>query len=124
MRSDFAAPGPKGATASPISSRETESPRSEPAAETHWAPDSHGEYYWIVFSSERDYGHRVTRANTAPSCIANGVQQCKQIWVGAISKAALAAGAVDPSAAPMWLPGQDTQTTNISPFWTAGLIVN
>lgn len=90
----------------------------------HWAPDSHGEYYWIVFSSERDYGHRVTRANTAPSCVANGVQQCKQIWVGAISKAALAAGAVDPSAAPMWLPGQDTQTTNISPFWTAGLIVN
>lgn len=90
----------------------------------HWAPESNGEYYWIVFSSERDYGHKVTRTNSAPACIANGVLQCKQIWIGAISKADLASGAVDPSAAPVWLPGQDTQTTNISPFWTAGLIVN
>jgi len=90
----------------------------------HWAPESGGDYYWVVFSSERDYGHKVTAANSNPSCVANGVRQCKQIWIGAISKAALARGDADPSAAPVWLPGQDPGTTNISPFWTAGLIVN
>ena len=90
----------------------------------HWAPESGGDYYWVVFSSERDYGHRITAGNTDPTCVGNGVTQCKQIWVGAISKAALASGAPDPSAAPMWLPGQDARTNNISPFWTAGLIVN
>lgn len=90
----------------------------------HWAPNDSGDYYWIVFSSERDYGWKVTRTSTDPSCVANGVTQCKQIWIGAVSKAALAAGDPDPSAAPMWLPGQDPRTNNISPFWTAGLIVN
>lgn len=90
----------------------------------HWAPESNGDYYWVVFSSERDYGHKITRANTDPSCVANGVLQCKQIWIGAISKAALASGAADPSAPPMWLPGQDPRADNISPFWTAGLVVN
>jgi hypothetical protein len=89
----------------------------------HWAPGDSEDYYWVVFASERDYGHKVTQGNTAQSCIANGVRQCKQIWVGAISKAKLAAGAgtIDPSAPPMWLPGQNHQTNNISPYWTTGL---
>ncbi len=86
----------------------------------HWAPGDTNDYYWIVFSSERDYGHEVTAANTAPSCVENGVQQCKQIWIGAVDKQKVAAGApmVDPSAPPVWLPGQDTQADNISPYWT------
>jgi Tol biopolymer transport system component len=85
----------------------------------HWAPGATNDYYWIVFSSERDYGHEITQANTAPGCVENGMLQCKQIWIGAISKAQLAAGlTVDPSAPPMWLPGQDPQADNISPYWT------
>src|SRR5262249_58794444 len=82
----------------------------------HWAPGNTTDYYWLVFSSERDYGHEVTQANTAAPCVANGVKQCKQIWIGAIAKSKLGAG--DPSAPPMWLPGQDTQTDNISPYWS------
>jgi len=85
----------------------------------HWAPGQTSDYYWIVFSSEQDYGHEVTATTAVGTpCVANGVKQCKQIWIGAISKAALAAGAVDPSAAPVWLPGQDTKNDNISPYWT------
>ncbi len=84
----------------------------------HWAPTDSNEYYWIVFSSERDYGHRSTLANGAP-CVGNGVRQCKQIWLGAIAKNKLT-GAVtmDPSAPPMWLPGQETAANNISPYWS------
>ena len=85
----------------------------------HWAPGETSDYYWVVFSSERDYGHEVTAANTATPCVANGVQQCKQIWIGAIDKSKLNAGlTIDPSSPPMWLPGQDTQADNISPYWT------
>ena len=90
----------------------------------HWAPGQTTDYYWIVFSSERDYGHEVTAATSASTtCIRNGVSQCKQIWIGAISKAALMAGQLDPSSPPVWLPGQDTANDNISPYWTvpAGL---
>jgi hypothetical protein len=88
----------------------------------HWAPTVGTDYYWIVFSSERDYGHRITAANTDPSCVANGVTQCKQIWIGAVAKTKLS-GTVDPSSAPMWLPGQDMRADNISPYWSvpAGL---
>ncbi len=40
----------------------------------HWAPTISSDYYWIVFSSERDYGHEVTSTHTAPACVANGVK--------------------------------------------------
>jgi hypothetical protein len=83
----------------------------------HWAPTASNDYYWVVFSSQRDYGHRVTRGNSHPSCVANGVLQCKQLWLGAIAKNKLTGG-IDPSAPPMWLPGQDIQADNISPFWS------
>ncbi|CAN5351670.1 hypothetical protein BH11MYX1_BH11MYX1_15700 [soil metagenome] len=84
----------------------------------HWAPGATADYYWIVYSSEQNYGHEVTATNTAVKCVANGVKQCKQIWIGAISKAALMAGSLDPSSPPVWVPGQDTQADNISPYWT------
>ena len=86
----------------------------------HWAPTNSTDYYWVVFSTERDYGHKLTKANTAPACVANGVQQCKQIWISAISKSTLAAKSPpdDPSFAPMWMPGQDIGADNISPYWT------
>jgi len=89
----------------------------------HWAPGSTTDYYWIVFSQERNYGHELTPGNTAASCVQNGVLQCKQIWIAAISKAALAQGNIDPSSPPVWVPGQDIKADNISPYWTvpAGL---
>ncbi len=83
----------------------------------HWAPAASNDYYWVVFSSQRDYGHRVTQANSHPSCVANGVLQCKQLWLGAVAKNKLT-GLVDPSAPPMWLPGQDIAADNISPYWS------
>lgn len=83
----------------------------------HWAPASGTDFYWIVFASERDYGHKITGANTAPGCKANGVTQCKQIWIGAISKLKVD-GKQDPSFAPVWMPGQDIDANNISPYWT------
>lgn len=83
----------------------------------HWAPGAAKDYYWVVFSSERDYGHKVTAANTAAVCKANGVKQCKQIWIGAIDRTKLG-GATDPSAPPVWMPGQDLGADNISPYWT------
>jgi hypothetical protein len=86
----------------------------------HWAPTNNADYYWVVFSSERDYGHKLTKSNTASACIANGVQQCKQIWIAAIDKATLTAKTPpdDPSAPPVWMPGQDIGADNISPYWT------
>ncbi|MGN6110993.1 MAG: TolB family protein [Kofleriaceae bacterium] len=84
----------------------------------HWAPTVSNDYYWIVFSSERDYGHRTTAATSPPSCVANGVRQCKQIWLGAIAKNKLSNGTMDPSAPPMWLPGQNPLANNISPYWS------
>jgi hypothetical protein len=86
----------------------------------HWAPGQTTDYLWIVFSSERSYGHKVTAQNSNPACVANGVLQCKQLWIGAIDKQKLMAGGTpdDPSAAPMWLPGQDMGADNISPYWT------
>jgi hypothetical protein len=84
----------------------------------HWAPTVSNDYYWIVFSSERDYGHRSTLATGAP-CAANGVRQCKQIWLGAIARNKLTGTVtLDPSAPPMWLPGQETAANNISPYWS------
>jgi hypothetical protein len=95
---------------------------SDPAVDVtwpHWAPGNTTDYYWVVFSSEREYGHLLTSANTASSCIGAGVAQCKQIWIGAIDKKKLVgAQPTDPSAPPMWLPGQDIGADNISPYWT------
>jgi hypothetical protein len=85
----------------------------------HWAPGQTTEYYWVVFASQRDYGHRVTAANSNPTCVGNGVFQCKQLWIGAIARDQVqGAPAADPSAPPVWLPGQDLGANNISPYWT------
>lgn len=83
----------------------------------HWAPTVGTDYYWVIFSSQRDYGHRITEGNTSSACVANGVRQCKQLWIGAVARDRLT-GTVDPSAPPMWLPGQDPGADNISPYWS------
>jgi hypothetical protein len=88
----------------------------------HWAPTVSNEYYWIVFSSERDYGHRTTQATSPASCKQNKVQQCKQIWLTAIARNKLN-GTIDPSAPPMWLPGQAPLANNISPYWSRPAVI-
>jgi hypothetical protein len=89
----------------------------------HWAPNDSNDYHWVVFSSERDYGHRSTVATSPFECISNGITlQCKQIWLGAIAKNKLG-GAVDPSAPPMWMPGQSPTANNISPYWTRPAVI-
>jgi hypothetical protein len=86
----------------------------------HWAPTSSSDYYWVVFSSEHPYGHKLNQQNTAAACVANGTLECKQIWISAVSKATLSAKSPpdDPSSPPVWLPGQDIGADNISPYWT------
>ncbi|HEY1955903.1 MAG TPA: hypothetical protein VGH28_09820 [Polyangiaceae bacterium] len=86
----------------------------------HWAPTNSSDYYWVVYSTERPYGHKLTKANTAAACVQNGVLECKQIWVAAISKSALTGNnpPADPSSPPVWMPGQDLGADNISPYWT------
>jgi Tol biopolymer transport system component len=88
----------------------------------HWAPANSAEYYWVVFSSERDYGHEVTGATSPAGCKQNGVSQCKQIWIGAIAKSKVpqpgTPNPADPSSPPVWMPGQDGDANNISPYWT------
>ncbi len=88
----------------------------------HWAPTVGTDYYWLVFSSQRDYGHLLNEGNTFAGCIGNGVRQCKQLWIAAIARNKLT-GLLDPSSPPMWLPGQDMRADNISPYWSvpAGL---
>jgi hypothetical protein len=95
-------------------------PGDEDVTWPHWAPTSGSDYYWVVFSSEHDYGHKLTAANTSPTCVSNGVKQCKQIWIAAMDKAKLKGGSPpdDPSRPPVWMPGQDIDADNISPYWT------
>ncbi|MGE0397235.1 MAG: TolB family protein [Kofleriaceae bacterium] len=89
----------------------------------HWAPTVSNDYYWVVFSSERDYGHRATMATSPAACTSNGIAlQCKQIWLGAIAKNRLGGG-MDPSAPPMWMPGQSPTANNISPYWSRPAVI-
>jgi len=83
----------------------------------HWAPGVAADYYWVVFSSERSYGHKMNPSLSPKECASNGVKSCKQIWIGAIDKTRLD-GISDPSAPPMWMPGQTLAADNISPYWT------
>jgi hypothetical protein len=82
-----------------------------------FSPD-HGSYrgktlYWIAFSSRRDYGLALKGSidgTTKP-----------QLWFTAIVVDSGTAPAVDPSAAPVWLPGQDPNLSgprgNHTPVW-------
>jgi hypothetical protein len=83
----------------------------------HWAPGVATDYYWVVFSTERPYGHKMNASLSPDACKQNGVQSCKQIWIGAIDRKLVGTG-VDPSAAPIWMPGQTLAANNISPYWT------
>ena len=68
-------------------------------------PVERGGYFWVVFTSMRDWGNKLT--GTAQ----NGK---KRLWVAAIDKAQ---GTVDPSHPAFFLEGQEEATTNMRGFW-------
>jgi hypothetical protein len=76
------------------------------AFEPTFNPIERGGYFWVVFTSMRDYGHRVTGTPN------NGK---KRLWVAAIEKDPQPGA--DPSHPAFFLEGQDETTTNMRGFW-------
>jgi hypothetical protein len=68
-------------------------------------PIDRGGYFWVVATSERDWGNRLTGAANSGK---------KRLWVAAIDKAP---GAADPSHPAFFLEGQEETTTNMRGFW-------
>ncbi len=75
-----------------------------------FSPFIAGGYYWLLFRSFRPYGHYTQFSDTAHT-------YQHQLWVTAISAQDLAAGNIDPSRPAFWLPGQDTDTNNMTAQW-------
>lgn len=71
-----------------------------------WGPLPDDEILWLAFSSRRDH----------PLVNEDSPVLLPQIWVAAIDPSLAEAGE-DPSSAPFWLPGQDTQSDNHLPLW-------
>ncbi len=70
-------------------------------------PVERGGYFWVVFTSSRDWGNRITGTPN------NGK---KRLWVAAIDKSWSGAG--DPSHPAFFLQGQEEGTTNMRGFWS------
>jgi hypothetical protein len=73
-----------------------------------FSPFSLGGYFWMSFLSRRDYGNGETGVGTRGD-------NRQQIWVAAIR--ADAGPGEDASSVPYWLPGQNTESQNISAYW-------
>lgn len=77
----------------------------------HWsyeptfAPESSGGYHWVVFTSRRTFGNKLTGDKNS----------VKQLWLFAID--ADPKPGQDPSHPAFWLPGQDPNTLNMRGFW-------
>ena len=76
------------------------------AFEPTFNPIERGGYFWVVFTSMRDYGHRITGTPN------NGK---KRLWVAAIDKNPQPGA--DPSHPAFFLEGQNEATTNMRGFW-------
>ncbi len=68
-------------------------------------PVARGGYFWVVFTSSRDWGNRVTGTPD------NGK---KRLWVAAVETGPVA---TDPSHPAFFLEGQEETTTNMRGFW-------
>ena len=69
-----------------------------------WGPLPDDDVLWLAFSSVRPY-------TVDPS-----FNELPQIWITAIDPNKVESGE-DPSSAPFWLPGQETQSDNHLPVW-------
>ncbi|MBK8255356.1 MAG: hypothetical protein IPK82_22195 [Polyangiaceae bacterium] len=72
--------------------------------EPTFAPEEAGGYNWVVFTSRRTYGNRLTGNST----------QVKQLWITAVD--ANVTPGTDPSHPAFWVPGQDANL-NMRGFW-------
>lgn len=68
-------------------------------------PIERGGYFWVVFTSERNWGNRVVGAPNAGQ---------KRLWVAAVDSKT---GVVDPSHPAFFLEGQVETTANMRGFW-------
>ncbi len=73
--------------------------------EPTFAPLNAGGYAWVVFTSRRTYGNRLTGA----------ASETKQLWVAAIDQTTTPGQ--DPSHPAFRVPGQDINTLNMRGFW-------
>jgi hypothetical protein len=73
--------------------------------EPTFAPVDAGGYAWVVFTSRRTLGNRLTGAKDV----------VKQLWVAAIDQNPQAG--LDPSHPAFWVKGQDETTLNMRGFW-------
>lgn len=76
-------------------------------------PIAVGGYFWVVFTSPRDYGNEMVAPGTAYPNDPTYANR-KQLWVAAIDANV---GTTDPSHPAFWLPGQDFTTANMFGYW-------
>lgn len=69
-----------------------------------WGPLPDDDVLWLAFSSRSHYPGQTNEVKPP------------QLWVSGIDEN-LAEQGIDPSSAPFWLPGQDTDSDNHVPFW-------
>jgi hypothetical protein len=83
-----------------------------------FSPVVQGGYFWVMFTSLRTYGNRLTVTDDldAPHCESTSFSDCRhqQVWVAAVD----VNGNVDPSHPAFWLPGQDTNAQNFDAQWS------
>lgn len=77
----------------------------ELSVEPTFNPIERGNYSWVVFTSMRDWGNKLTGA---------AVNGKRRLWIAAID---VATGAADPSHPPFYLEGQE-DSPNMRGFWT------
>jgi hypothetical protein len=85
-----------------------------------FSPVVQGGYFWVVFTSLRTYGNRLTNVQdqTFEHCSGNSWADCRsrQLWVAAVD--AQGKPTVDPSHPAFWLPGQEVTRQNFDAFWS------
>jgi hypothetical protein len=90
-------------------------PYGDPEAHMNFEPTilpvAAGGYFWVVFTSRREYGNTITDANPYEYQPAKR----KKLWVAAIDIAPKAG--VDPSHPAFYLPGQELGAGNMRGFW-------
>ena len=73
--------------------------------EPTFMPVNAGGYSWVVFTSRRTYGNRLT----------GGMDTVKQLWVAAVDQ--IPEPGKDPSHPAFWVSGQDINILNMRAYW-------
>jgi hypothetical protein len=77
------------------------------------SPIVQGGYFWVVFTTPRDYGNLMVSPEQAAPNDATYYNH-KQLWVAAVDATI---GTTDPSHPAFWLPGQDQGSANMFGYW-------